>query len=121
MAVDVMVVAEDEPLRQVLEIALGMDGYRVHTAAGEADALAALDRRAPDVLVVDDTMPLSEQATTWVGRHAPRTSLVLLQPEWDARPLSESQATVVLPMPFGLRELRLALTNAARPAVRAAG
>ena len=121
MAVDVMVVAADEPLRQVLEIALAMDGCHVQTVAAEAEAIAVLRTRSPDVLLIDDTTPLSEDAAAWAERHAPRTSLVLLEPAWQERHIPERPRAVVLLMPFGLRELRRALSDAARPAARAVG
>jgi DNA-binding NtrC family response regulator len=119
MAVDVVVVAADEPLRHVLEVALAMDGFRVRTAMGEADALSELTTRLPDVLLLDATMPLSNNAAAWSGHHAPRTPAVLLESARDVADAQTEPDVIVLPMPFGLRELRLALANAVQSAAHA--
>lgn len=43
--------------REVLKVALGFEGARVTTAPSVADAVAAIERRWPDVLVSDIGMP----------------------------------------------------------------
>jgi CheY-like chemotaxis protein len=55
--VDVLVVDDDEATRDVMGLALGLEGARVTTASSVADALAAIERQWPDVLVSDIGMP----------------------------------------------------------------
>jgi PAS domain S-box-containing protein len=45
------------PTREVLKVVLGFEGARVTTAPSVADAVAAIERRWPDVLVSDIGMP----------------------------------------------------------------
>jgi CheY-like chemotaxis protein len=55
--VDVLVVDDDAETREVLRVVLGFEGARVTTAPSVADAVAAIERRWPDVLVSDIGMP----------------------------------------------------------------
>jgi hypothetical protein len=73
----------------------------------------------PDVLLLDATMPLSKNAATWSGRYAPRTPAVLLESARDVAGAQTGPDVIVLPMPFGLRELRRALASAFQPAAQA--
>jgi signal transduction histidine kinase/CheY-like chemotaxis protein len=53
----VLVVDDEEDARVLLETALTQYGAQVSTAASAAEALAEIDRRLPDVLVSDISMP----------------------------------------------------------------
>jgi two-component system response regulator MprA len=53
----VLVVDDDGPIRRMLERTLSAEGYEVATAAGGGDALAAVERSAPDAIVLDVAMP----------------------------------------------------------------
>jgi CheY-like chemotaxis protein len=55
--VDVLVVDDDAETREVLKVALGFEGARVTTVPSVAEAVAAIERRWPDVLVSDIGMP----------------------------------------------------------------
>jgi DNA-binding NtrC family response regulator len=55
--VDVLVVDDEEPIRALLADALKEEGYDPRTAASADEALAAVDRRTPDVIVLDMRMP----------------------------------------------------------------
>jgi DNA-binding response OmpR family regulator len=109
VAVDVLIAIADEALRQVLEVALLMDEFLVHTATDEEEAVAALARHPPDLLLLDGTMPLSEGAVAWAERHASATPLVLLVPAWGDQPQLDRSDAVLLPMPFGRTDLRHAI------------
>lgn len=52
-----LVVDDDEPIRRMLARTLGAEGYEVATAANGGEALAAVERSAPDVIVLDVAMP----------------------------------------------------------------
>jgi DNA-binding response OmpR family regulator len=53
----VLVVDDEDGLRQALERALRLEGFAVETAAGGHAALDAVARRPPAVIVLDVTMP----------------------------------------------------------------
>ncbi len=53
----VLVVDDDPPLRRMLERTLAAEGFEVTGVADGAAALVATERSAPDVIVLDVTMP----------------------------------------------------------------
>jgi len=53
----VLVVDDDAPIRRMLERTLEAEGYDVRSAADGGAALAAVERSAPDVIVLDVAMP----------------------------------------------------------------
>jgi two-component system response regulator MprA len=53
----VLVVDDDPPLRRMLERTLAAEGFEVTVAADGGGALAAAERYAPDVIVLDVAMP----------------------------------------------------------------
>jgi len=112
VAVDVLIAIADDALRQVLEAALLMDEFLVHTAAAEAETLTRLAQHPPELLVLDATMPLSDDAVVWADRHARETPLVLLAPAWGDQPQIGRENAVLLPMPFGRADLRRAIATA---------
>lgn len=55
--VRVLVVDDDPPIRRMLERTFAAEGYGVDSAADGGAALAAVERSAPDLLVLDVAMP----------------------------------------------------------------
>ncbi|GIH80013.1 response regulator transcription factor [Planobispora longispora] len=53
----VLVVDDDDDVRDLITFRLRTAGYEVHTAADGNQALAALDRLRPDLVVLDWMMP----------------------------------------------------------------
>jgi two-component system, OmpR family, response regulator MprA len=53
----VLVVEDDEHVREAVARALHLEGYDVHTAVDGNDALLRVDELAPDVVVLDVLMP----------------------------------------------------------------
>ena len=53
MAEAILVVDDDAPIRRMLDRALSAEGYAVETASDGGGALAAVERAAPDLLVLD--------------------------------------------------------------------
>ena len=59
-APSLLVVDDDEGLRLLMADQLREEGYTVETAADSREAVARLDRRAPDLLVLDLKLPDAE-------------------------------------------------------------
>jgi two-component system response regulator MprA len=57
MTGSILVVDDDAPIRRMLVRTLEAEGYRVDSAADGGAALAAVERRVPDALVLDVAMP----------------------------------------------------------------
>lgn len=53
----VLVVDDDAPIRRMLERTLAAEGYAVQLAADGGEALASVERSAPDAIVLDVSMP----------------------------------------------------------------
>jgi len=53
----VLIVDDEKRIREVVEYALQKDGYRVSSAADGLSALAAVERDAPDLVVLDVMLP----------------------------------------------------------------
>lgn len=54
----VLVVEDDDDLREILADALRVEGYRVETASNGAEALAAIERSPPCLMLLDLMMPV---------------------------------------------------------------
>jgi two-component system response regulator MprA len=57
MAERVLIVEDDPPVRRMLERNLSAEGFEVSSAADGGAALAIAEERAPDLVVLDVTMP----------------------------------------------------------------
>ena len=57
MGEGVLIVEDDAPVRRMLERSLGAEGFEVRSAADGGTALAMVERSAPDLVVLDVTMP----------------------------------------------------------------
>ena len=53
----ILVVDDDAPIRRMLDRTLAAEGYAVESAADGGEALAAVERSAPDLIVLDVSMP----------------------------------------------------------------
>ena len=58
MSPHVLVVDDDDDLRETLAALLAEEGYEVSRAANGVEALAAIDRDRPDVVLLDLMMPV---------------------------------------------------------------
>ena len=59
-AVRVLVVDDDESIRQIVRMCLGDEGYEVFEAANGLDALALLPDCRPDLILLDLRMPVMD-------------------------------------------------------------
>jgi hypothetical protein len=117
MADDVVIVCGDEPLRDVLAIALGIEHYRAWTAADEYSALDALAGSIPALLLLDAGIELSSDPISWADRYAPQTPTVLLVERLSHLPEPHRSDVILLELPFGHKSLLavIAEARAARP------
>ena len=53
----ILVVDDDAPIRRMLDRTLAAEGYAVESAADGGEALAAVERSVPDLIVLDVSMP----------------------------------------------------------------
>ena len=53
----ILVVDDDAPIRRMLERTLAAEGYAVSSSSDGGSAMAAVERSAPDLVVLDVTMP----------------------------------------------------------------
>jgi|SRR5579871_4413716 len=54
----ILVVDDDPGIREVLDVVLELEGYRVCDAENGADALAMLDHMVPELILLDMQMPV---------------------------------------------------------------
>jgi two-component system OmpR family response regulator len=54
---DILLVDDDSMTRSLLEVVLGGGGFRVRCAANASDALAAIKKAKPDLVLLDIGMP----------------------------------------------------------------
>jgi DNA-binding response OmpR family regulator len=105
----VLVVDDDESIRQFIEMALADDGFEVCLAEDGQGALAAAARFRPDAILLDMRMPgvdgwrFAEAYRAEPGPHAP--ILVLTAARSAAESAADIRADAYLAKPFELAEL----------------
>jgi PAS domain S-box-containing protein len=109
------VVVEDQPLvRQVVQVMLEREGFRVQALEGRTGLLSTLTDREPALLVLDLTLGWSSGALVLqqVREAYPRLPVLLYSGHIDAASILEREGdrpTAFLPKPFGMDALREAL------------
>src|ERR1700691_1325066 len=116
METKVLVVDDDQDVRESLRRALGYAGYEVATAANGVDALQAVARSPVDLIILDVLMPMLDglgacQALRDRGVDTPVLVLTARDAVDDRVAGLDAGADDYLVKPFALREL-LARVNA---------
>lgn len=76
---DVLVVDDDADKRNLLEVALGMEGYNVRAVANGREALASVDSYPPDLIITDIMMPeMDGYELARIIRRNPQTKFIPL-------------------------------------------
>src|SRR5690242_20948343 len=104
----VLVVEDDVAIRFLLGAMLRGEGYRISTASQGEEALAQIQREAPDLIITDALMPVMDGAAfarayrELPGPHAP---IIMIAATHVARRAAEIGAAGYLDKPFDLEEL----------------
>ncbi len=118
-AISVLVVEDDEALREVVTTALSDEGYDVHAAPNGQAALDIVDRAAPGVILLDMRMPVMDGwvfARVYRQRPGPHAPIIVCTAAQDAAHWAgEIDADAYLPKPFRLGELLDLVERYARP------
>ncbi|MEI6044012.1 MAG: response regulator [Chloroflexota bacterium] len=106
---EVLVIDDDDTIREVISLTLEDEGYAVLTAPNGAVALELVYQSQPKLILLDMRMPVmdgwafSEAYRQLPGTHAP---IIVLTAATDATLFaSQIQADSCLPKPFDLNQL----------------
>ena len=119
----ILVVDDDPTILATVSETLDLEGYPVVTATNGAEALAAVERDRPSVVLLDMRMPVLDGWGFIRALHERGISLtvVVMTAASDARRWArEIGAQAVLPKPFELDDL-LAAIQRVRPAQEGCG
>jgi CheY-like chemotaxis protein len=104
-----LVVEDDESIRNMIEMVLDSEGYAVRTARNGAEALALLGQERPDLIFLDMKMPGMdgwEFARRYAAVPAPKPPVIVLTAAQDAsRRAAEIGAQGYLAKPFSIDQL----------------
>lgn len=115
--VRVLVVDDERDIRDTVQAMLEIEGYLVIQAANGADALAALEREPPDVILLDMRMPVLDGwgFAAELRRRGHEVPVVVMTAARDAaRWASEIAAAAFVAKPFRFDDLIRAV-EVARP------
>lgn len=105
----ILLVDDDESIRQFVALALSDAGHEVVTAENGRDALALAARSRPDLIVLDLRMPVMDGwafAQEYRATPRPHAPIVVLTAARDAaQSAAEVQAEACLAKPFALADL----------------
>jgi two-component system, chemotaxis family, chemotaxis protein CheY len=111
----VLVVDDEADIRATVSAMLQIEGYEVAEAANGADALAAVERHPPDLILLDMRMPVLDGwgfASELRGR-GHRIPIVVMTAARDAaRWAGDIAAAAFVAKPFGLDDLITAVESA---------
>jgi two-component system, OmpR family, response regulator MprA len=124
--VQILVVDDDDDVRESLRRSLAFEGYDVRTAVDGEQALAAIAERVPDAVVLDLQMPRLDGLATCrrlraAGHDLPILMLTARDATRDRVTGLDAGADDYLPKPFALEELLARLRAVLRRRPRAEG
>lgn len=115
----ILVIDDDASIRQVIVLALGDEGYEVEEAANGLIGLEQIERRHPDLILVDMRMPCidgREFVQRYRERHGHRAPILVLTAAQDADQQGVAvDAEAYVSKPFDLDDLLLQVAALAGP------
>ena len=110
LAPTVLVVDDDDAVRDLVATVLSDEGFRVHTAENGCSALRSIEAAPPDVVLMDVNMPHLDGISTCEILHADARTAYLPVIIMSARPVGRPQlracsADAFLPKPFDIDRL----------------
>lgn len=111
----VLVVDDEADIRATVAAMLQIEGYEVAEAVNGADALAAVERDLPDVILLDMRMPVLDGwgFAAELRRRGHRIPIVVMTAARDAaRWAGDIAAAAFVAKPFGLDDLVTAVERA---------
>jgi CheY-like chemotaxis protein len=115
----VLVVDDEADIRATVSAMLEIEGYAVAEAANGADALNAVERQEPDLILLDMRMPVLDGwgFASEMRKRGHRVPIVVMTAARDAaRWAGEIAAAAFVAKPFGFDDLMKAVEQARRPA-----
>lgn len=116
----ILVVDDEEHIRELISQALGDEGYKVVGAENGAAALSLLEKWRPDLILLDLWMPVmdgwqfGEIYARLPAPHAPIVAMTGVVAETEQQP-AEFDAVGYLPKPFELDDLLALVSEFSRP------
>jgi two-component system, chemotaxis family, chemotaxis protein CheY len=105
----VLIVDDDDGIRESIDMTLSDEGYEVLTASHGADALTLVDHHSPSLILLDMRMPVMDGwqfARAYRQMPGPHAPIVVFTAALEAAGrAAEIHADGVLPKPFSLSEL----------------
>jgi two-component system, chemotaxis family, chemotaxis protein CheY len=118
-AQQILIVDDDQEIREMIKYALADEGYEVLTADNGDAALGVLSERMPHLILLDMRMPVMDGwtfASTYRQRPPPHAPIVVMTAAIDAVQWSrEVNAAGCIPKPFELSRLFAAVRRHALP------
>jgi two-component system response regulator MprA len=112
----VLVVDDDPSIRMMVTEALAAEDYNVETASNGAEALAAIERESPAVMLLDMRMPVLDGwavVETLQAQHHHRVPTVVMTAADSAEDWCiEARADACLGKPFDINDLLAAVAHA---------
>jgi CheY-like chemotaxis protein len=119
-AARILVVEDDDGIRNLVDLVLSSAGYEVLTAADGAAALQVIGTVHPDLVLLDMRMPVMdgwELARRYRAMPGPHAPIVVVTAARDAaQRAAEIDANGYLGKPFDMAELLAMVSHHTRPA-----
>jgi two-component system chemotaxis response regulator CheY len=111
----VLVVDDDEEIREFVDMALSSEGYEVVSAPHGAAALELIQQRSPSMILLDMRMPVMDGwafARAYRERPGPHAPIIVVTAAQDAADrAAQIDADGFLSKPFGLDELLMLIDH----------
>ena len=111
---DILLVDDEQDIRDVLEVALADEGHAVFTAENGQEALAVFQEKHPAIVITDIKMPVMDgiELLQRIKRDAPDTEVIMITGHGDMDLAVKSlkhQATDFITKPINVEALDIAL------------